>query len=497
MIFFEVKFNNLKKRIFFKASFTVFYIILIILSITFTDFGINSMYYSIYKRFINDNFFREDNLKCDKFDPIYLMGERFKKKSINICKSDESKHICFQTSKYNHYNKIARNKYGVICKSENFILDPSKSKQTNYIYKGPVDKITKGAPILSKGFFNMKCKIQKNFRSYSSIYNNYFKSWNYNYENMNEDIKEFSPGKTVLLISRNQDSPNIYHGLSEIINVLGIMYFFDLKPENIQLLFLESMKLESDPFYDIYKNVISGGGKPLYIRNLKQKYHISTAIHVPINWDSPVFIDLKIPKGYPDCKYPTKTYNIFNNLINKYLNISIFKDSFVSDKTIFYYPKSVIENFKLNKTFNKIITIQWRKVWPIGRKFQKRILGNGPELADQLSYILPKNYLIRLVDTSSLSISEQISIMRQTDYLIGVHGAGLSLSIFMPSNAILYEILPKKNIKVLVLMSALSGHKIYSDILKSNLKIINNNDIYFFDTIEFAKKSLRHIKENL
>ena len=82
-------------------------------------------------------------------------------------------------------------------------------------------------------------------------------------------------------------------------------------------------------------------------------------------------------------------------------------------------------------------------------------------------------------------------------YLIGVHGAGLSLSIFMPSNAILYEILPKKNIKVLVLMSALSGHKIYSDILKSNLKIINNNDIYFFDTIEFAKKSLRHIKENL
>ncbi len=121
MIFFEVKFNNLKKRIFFKASFTVFYIILIILSITFTDFGINSMYYSIYKRFINDNFFREDNLKCDKFDPIYLMGERFKKKSINICKSDESKHICFQTSKYNHYNKIARNKYGVICKSENFI----------------------------------------------------------------------------------------------------------------------------------------------------------------------------------------------------------------------------------------------------------------------------------------------------------------------------------------------------------------------------------------
>ena len=497
MLFFKAEFNNLKNRILVKSSLTTFYIILIILVKFFKDFGINSMYYSIYKRFINDNFFRKDNLKCDKFDPIYLMGERFKKKPITICKSNESKHICFLNSKYNNYNKIARNKYGVICKAENFILDPSKSKQTNYIYKGPVDKINRGAPIFSKGFFNAKCKIQKNFRSYSSIYKNYFKSWNYNYKKINEDIKELSPGKTVLLISRNQDSPNIFHGLSEIINVLSIMYFFDLKPENIQLLFLESMKLERDPFYDIYKKVISGGGKPLHIRNLKQKYHISSAIHVPINWDSPVFIDLKVPKGYPDCKYPTQTYNIFNNLISKYLNISIFKDSFVSDNTIFYYPKSVIENFKLNNTINKRITIQWRKVWPEGREFQKRILGNGPELADKLSYILPKNYLIRLVDTSSLSISEQISIMRQTDYLIGVHGAGLSLSIFMPSNTILYEILPKKNIKVLVLMSSLSGHKIYSDILKSELKIINNNDIYFFDAFEFAKKSLNHIKENL
>ena len=496
MILLKIKYVHLKNRIFVKCLLTSFYLALIFLSLFFKDLGINPMYNSIYKRFIRDNFFREDNMNCDKYDPIYLMGERFKKMPITICKSEESNHICFLNSKYNDYNKIARNKYGIICKSENFILDPSKSKQTNYIYKGPVDKINRGAPILLKGFFNTKCQIQNNLRAYSSIYNSYFKSWNYDYENKDEDIKELSPGKTILLISRNQDSPNIFHGLSEVINVLSLLYFFNLKPENIQILFLESMKLQNDPFFDIYSNVISKGGKPLYIRNIKQKYHISSAIHVPINWDSPVFIDLKIPKGYPECKYPTQTYNIFNNLINKYLSIPIFKDSFISDNTIFYYPKSVIKNFQLNNTFNKTITIQWRKIWPKGRKFQKRILGNGPELADKLSSILPKNYLIRLVDTSSLSIAEQISIMRKTDYLIGVHGAGLSLSIFMPPNTILNEILPKKNIKVLVLMSALSGHKIYSDILKSKLKIIDNNEVFFFDLFKFGESVLMHIKEN-
>ena len=227
---------------------------------------------------------------------------------------------------------------------------------------------------------------------------------------------------------------------------------------------------------------------------MKQKYHISSAFHIPINWDSPLFIRINNKKGYPDCKYSTQTYNILNNLINKYLNISVFKDSFISDEEIFYYPESVIQYSKSNNSFNKAITIQWRKVWPRGRINQQRILGNGPELADKLSAIVPKNYLIRLVDTASLPIIEQISIMRKTDYLIGVHGAGLSLSIFMPYQSVLYEILPKKNIKVLDLMSALSGHKVYSDVIKSELKIINNNQVYFFDSNQFLQKAIKYIK---
>ena len=117
-------------------------------------------------------------------------------------------------------------------------------------------------------------------------------------------------------------------------------------------------------------------------------------------------------------------------------------------------------------------------------------------MADKLAYVLPKNYLIRLVDTASLSFIKQISIMRKTDYLIGIHGAGLSLSIFMPSQSVLYEILPKKNIKDLILMSSLSGHKTYSDILKSESKYINNNEFIYFDISDFINNTLKHIKEN-
>ena len=453
------------------------------------------MYQIIYEKLRKDNFFHEENKKCDKLDPIFLMAERFKQFPTTICENKKSKHICYHLSKYNEYNNIAKIKYGIICKMENVILNPLKSFQSNYTYNGPVDKIHRGEPILTKGFLSMNCKVFRNKRISNKLYKNYFHSWKYEDKEYDGNIKELAPGKIILFISRNQDSPNLFHGISELINVICIMYLFNLNPENIQVIFLESMNLQEDPLFYLYKNILSRGGEPLYIRNLKKKYHISSAIHIPLNIDSPLFIKLNIPKGYPDCNSSTKTFNLFNNLINKYLKIPFFKDSFISDGNIFYYPKSIIQNSILNITFNKTITIQWRKVWPKNRKFQQRILGNGRELADKLASALPKNYLVRLVDTASLPIIDQISIMKKTDYLIGVHGAGLSLSIFMPSDSILYEILPKNKNRLLLILSSLSGHKTYSDIINSKLKIINDNQVYFFNSNEFTSKALKIIKK--
>ena len=381
-----------------------------------------------------------NNNYCDNLDPIKLFNHRIENEPITICQNKKSKHICYQ-NKNGYYNDIFYYKNGVICKMENIVLDPLKSNHTNIIYKGPVDKIYKGCPILSKGFLNIKCKYKNDLKNYSSLYDNYFKSWNYDYDN-NEELEELAKGKTIFFISRNQDSPNIFHGMSELINTISIMDLFGLSPENIQIIFLESMFLNNDPFYDLYKNIVSRGGKPIFIRNLKKKYHISSGIHIPINWDSGAFIN----KKFYNCKYSTKAYKLLNVLVNKYMKIPVFKDFFISDNEIYYYPQSIIENYKSNIIFKKTVTIQWRKVWPKGRKGQRRILANGKELADKLASILPKNILIRLIDTASLSINEQISLMRKTDYLVGIHGAGLCLSIFMPNESIVHEILPGKSI---------------------------------------------------
>ena len=351
---------------------------------------------------------------CNELDPINIFNFRIKNGPKTVCQNSQSKHICFQNND-GYYNDILELKNGIICLMENIILDPSKAEKSNYIYKGPVDHRNKGCPILSKGFFNMKCKNPTILKRVNGIYNNYFDSWNYNYSiKKGEKIEELALNKTVFFLSRNQDSPNLFHGNSEVINAISIMNLFNLKPENIQVIFLESLTIKDDPFYDIYKNLISRGGEPIYINNLQKKYHISKAIHVPINWDSSCFMVSEYPNdrfSVPKCNKPTKTYKLYNALIDKYFNILKFDDSFISDNEIFYYPKTIISNHHLKTTFNKAVTIQWRKVWPKGRKGQFRILGNGPELADKLASILPKNILIRLVDTASLHMREQISIL--------------------------------------------------------------------------------------
>ena len=93
-------------------------------------------------------------------------------------------------------------------------------------------------------------------------------------------------------------------------------------------------------------------------------------------------------------------------------------------------------------------------------------------------------------------MKEQISVMRNTDYLVGIHGAGLSLSIFMPYKSILHEILHSENINVLRMMSAISGHKTYSDIISGEVQNIDENEYIFFNLDDFGNSVLDHLKEN-
>ena len=66
----------------------------------------------------------------------------------------------------------------------------------------------------------------------------------------------------------------------------------------------------------------------------------------------------------------------------------------------------------------------------------------------------------------------------------------------MPYKSILHEILHSENINVLTMMSSLSGHKTYSDILNGEVQNIDENEYIFFNVDDFGNSVLGHMKEN-
>lgn len=440
----------------------------------------NNIMNSINNYIIPDN----ENEYCKVYDPFKIFKDRFNEVPIYISSCNNSQHICYKNS----ITPMAI-KNGVICIIKNAIIDPLKWKEDGYIYLGPVNQKTRGLPILEKGFFNMMCNNKSQINHFSSFYDFYFNSWNYDYKESKK--KELFHNKIIFFVSRNQDSPNLFWGGGGIMNALSIIYYFNLNPENIQVIFLESMKMENDPNYVFYEKIISRGNKPIHIRDIKEKFLVSKAIHIPLNWDSPCLLFFE---QVPNCKYQSKYYYFLNQNINKYMNVQNFKDSFNYNNETIYYPKSIKD--LSSQKFSKILTFQWRKPWPKGRQGQGRLTGNGPEIAEKLYEDLPKNILIRLVDTANMTMIEQISIMKNTDYYLGIHGAGLFLSVFMPIKSILHEISTPKKTKNLLLTSRLSGHKTYSDVLMADIKIINNCEYVFFNPSDISKKVYLYMKDN-
>ena len=444
----------------------------------------------IFKAIDDFEFEWENKDMCREKDPIWMIDERIELGRDYLCKSPNSTHFCYKNTLENYQSDK-----GVICKMKNFTLDPSKWQSIDSDYKGPIDYKLRGFPLVSKGLFNMKCGIENPLNDVNNMYDFYFNAWNYTsnasiYTRKEPKYKELAPEKWVFFVSRNNDTSNLFLAGTAFLNAYIIMKSFYINPEEIQIVFLESFNITDDPFYDLYKELISRGAPPIHISKLTKKYHITNAINIPLNWDSPLFIFTQVPT----CRKQTKTYDVLNESIKDYLELKRFKDSIGYNKDIFYYPKSIVN--PNSKTYTKYVTIQWRKVFPKGRTGQQRILGNGPELAEALAERVPKNVLIRLVDTAQLKIKEQIAIMKKTDFFIGEHGAGLFLSIFLPTKAIVQEILHKENINVFQLMSSLSGHVTYSDIIKARVEMLDGNEVLFFDIKHFTKVILTHMKKN-
>ncbi len=62
----------------------------------------------------------------------------------------------------------------------------------------------------------------------------------------------------------------------------------------------------------------------------------------------------------------------------------------------------------------------------------KRIIKNETQWIDSLGALLGDGYKIKVVDFGILSLFESVNVVKQSDIMVGAHGAGLMWSVFLP-----------------------------------------------------------------
>ncbi|TKA66476.1 hypothetical protein B0A49_10098 [Cryomyces minteri] len=132
----------------------------------------------------------------------------------------------------------------------------------------------------------------------------------------------------------------------------------------------------------------------------------------------------------------------------------------------------------------------------------RRHLHNTTHYMDLLRAAHP-GVQVTVVDFAAFSLEEQLRIVSKTDILVGVHGAGLTHSMFLPDHSTLVEIFPPTlKYEVYRNVAKLRGHNYFSDHATKSPNFREGSDwhdeeVYlnekvFVDLLDVAIKSMYH-----
>ena len=223
------------------------------------------------------------------------------------------------------------------------------------------------------------------------------------------------PGMTVpqftLAVNRRVHY-NFYHTIQELYSTFLMMEFFNMSQSQTNVLFVE--KYQETPMDLIWKNLFNS---TCNITSLPKKTLYNNLILSLSNHDNPMneFDAPSLPLVEEFRDYILSTYRINGNTYSlrcKNLNI------------VFVWRN---HNITYSETCLK--------------KSLSRKTRNVPELVRSLRNRFP-NFTVRAMQMEILNFQQQLRLMSKTDILVGMIGAGLIHSLFLPPHAGLIELRP-------------------------------------------------------
>lgn len=372
---------------------------------------------SASNKYVNDhvpknNLYFKSNMSkfeqnCEKRYGLSLIHEwrDSKKTYCSTTKGErESELICYP---YIQEHKKRESTKDIFCEAKNFFVDFSKIS----------GEASSQKPSLGHQYLNFQKGSMFSTCSKTSFYDGHF--MNHHRAQMStfvSDSDEPDEYDTVdvptYILARDEDCENTFHSTADFMNMFLVLNIIGVDPVYHQVMlfdqhpdgpYMELIKSAFSPNFEIIRNSHYGNKKVLFS-------------HLIFHLESPA--GLIFPKvSRPD---PLRCYSA-----------GLFQE----------YRKFILQSFNLYDIAPPAIptiTLTLRHRTP--SKNVGRILDNE----DEIVHLLRQGNMINVnvVDTAKMTFREQLTLIRNTNILVGVHGAGLMFIMFAADEAILVEIHP-------------------------------------------------------
>ena len=259
---------------------------------------------------------------------------------------------------------------------------------------------------LEKGYFNLNCKEKLD---YSFKPKDHLSAW-FNVINTGTNVVAKVVNKRWTIAVMRYEYANLYHTMTDYYNAFLMTIKFSLNPDETDILFIDGHPIGAlDSTWETLFGNVTRAGK------LNK-----TVLYPNMIWNI---------LGYYSPLSEHKTPAI--PLVEQFRQFFLTRHGIIQEK--------VLNCDKLTVLF------LWRRDYlahprnPSGKVSRK--VKNENELISAVTDLLP-GHDIKGIQIDKLSMKMQLQVISETDILIGMHGAGLSHTLFLPPHAGLVELYP-------------------------------------------------------
>ncbi|KAI3389910.1 hypothetical protein SNEBB_004964 [Seison nebaliae] len=317
------------------------------------------------------------------------------------------KEICIVNNKTNELQSSLKcSQHGEICSGKNLMFDfvGAKIKLQDEFYRYGIMKMF------------MNCiDIDKQQLKVSEYHPFYLQTWVHEYQNIHlvkglQQIEDYGcdmilKGRTIFV--KLDIGTNMFHQFCDFVNLYASLHLWNIWSKNVRYILWDTSNRDYATFFGSVWTAFSS--YPLeYLREFDEKRICIENAYFPLL--------SRMPSGL--------YYNM--PLVDKCYHSSMIRS----------FSDFILHHFHITRTIRETKI----RVTIINRETEFRRILNVDEIVEELNKYSSKLNVVVVTFNSSVNFQKQLQIIKNTDLLVGIHGAGLTHIFFLPKWAGVFEL---------------------------------------------------------